>query len=97
MPVLGQQSVIYTGLTSPRCGQRVAGAAQWLNTYWRTASVICLDFYAFQAFPTNFDWEAAQAASASSAGCARVLRVTCNERRPQGTVSRLSAECSAVG
>ena len=63
---------------------------RWLNTHWRTAHVICLDFqgYPFTSFP-EVDWEAP--ASAPAPGSARVLRVMCEGpygkwygRRPAG-------------
>ena len=50
---------------------------RWLNTHWRAAHVICLDFpeIPFKGFP-EVDWEAP--ASAPAPGSARVLRVTCD-------------------
>ena len=61
------------------CGQAVAGFARWLNTHWRAARVICLDF---QANPAQADWEAIQPAPAASADRVRILCITCKISRP---------------
>ena len=63
------------GLTCLHCGQAVAGVARWLDTHWRAAKIICLDFW---GNPAEDDWEAGQPAPAPPAGRAHVMRVTCN-------------------
>ena len=83
--MLEEQPDLRDGLTCLRCGQRVAGAARWLSTHWRAASVICLDF---QGYPTTFIWEAGQPAYASTAGCVRALRVTCSESLGRSLANR---------
>ena len=62
------------GITCLHCGQLGDGVARWLDTHWRVAKVICLDF---RGEPADGTWQAAQPASASPAASARVLRVTC--------------------
>ena len=62
-----------------RCGQRIAGIARWLDIHWRAAKVICLDF---RGYPEQEIWKTIQPASFATAGCARVLRVTCSFARP---------------
>ena len=66
-----------SGLTCLHCGQVVEDVMRWLNTHWRAAHVICLDFQGdlFAAFP-EIHWEAP--ASAPVPGSARVLRVLCD-------------------
>ena len=66
---------MHFGLTRLHCCQRFANVTRWLDAHWRAAKVLCLDI---QGHPANVEWEASQPAPASSAGCARVLRVTCN-------------------
>ena len=55
-------------------GQAVAGATRWLESHWRAAKVICLDF---RGYPEACDWDAGRSPPSSPAGSARVLRVTC--------------------
>ena len=79
------QNVIYSGLTCLHCGQLVAGVTRWLNTHWRGAKVICLDF---RGYPAEGNWAASQpAASSPSAGCVHVLRVTCSSTHPRPPTS----------
>ena len=61
-------------LSCLRSGQVVAGATLWLESHWRAAKVICLDF---RGYPDACDWDAGRPAPSSPVGSARVLRVTC--------------------
>ena len=70
------------------CGQRIAGAARWLDTHWRAAKVICLDFWGYQ---TDDDCVILPAPSASP-GCARVLRVTCHDASSGSAMTGYVAE-----
>ena len=56
----------------------VRGVTQWLDTHWRAAKVICVDF---RGYPddVNFTWEPVDhPPRPGPEGCVRVLRATCS-------------------
>ena len=56
----------------------VAGVTKWLDTHWRAAKVICLDFGGYPE-DINYTWEYfLRPASPGLQGCVRVLQVTCS-------------------